>query len=94
MLTFLKLVGIVIRLANSPTAFNWIAFTLPIPLICVNSSIVILRKKLIPSELVSFKFNIFCANCTEVSCLVPVLIIIASNSAFDNAFSPYHSSFS
>ena len=46
------------------------------------------------SASVSFKQSIFCANPTDVSSFVPVFIIIANNSAFDNDFSPYNSNFS
>ena len=42
----------------------------------------------------SFNNKIFCANCTDVSSLVPLFIIIANNSAFVKFFSPYCSNFS
>ena len=92
---FLLSIGLEIRLVSSHIAFSCKAFTLPIPFICINSSIAISCKNLKFSVLtLLFKFRILCAIDIDDSSFVPVFIIIANNSAFDKLSAPYFSNFS
>ena len=87
---FILFIGLFILVANSHTAFICIALTLPIPLIFSKVSIEILASPLIFSD----NSKILLAISIAVSSFVPVLIIIAKSSAFDNFFAPYINNFS